>query len=595
MDKQKREELDEEFIKVVTVCSFCGNSLLENKEAVKGCKLLECLHSICEKCAVGWKSEESYCPQCSLQVHKSKLLDHKILEELVDSEEDPATFRCSMHDTQMATHWCQECADYICERCIENHQQLKVTKDHIYVPKMLHWEHRDKRQGSFPCSIHPSEQLVIFCTKCNIMTCRDCQLAAHREHSYEFVDKVIDQTKMDIYDMYKFLTHHQMVLDQAQELISERKSKILMRKQSLIKEINIFSAALIEIINKRSQNLISRLEQMTSNKVQLFDTNSQALRKHLLPFNHTIQFVKNVLHSSSDPSIMFTKDHILSHMKRIHYQKSTIPNVVRNLQLKFTSGDITNLMKELQSFGLISLNDEDSEGTAIENAATNLGKALRMALTKQFSINNSSGTQSPGQAQSQPQQQTAAQQPQQQHHQQLLQQIPQEKGPPVPPAVQTQQSVPVTTVSPRIVPPDPRPYQWRPQQKVYPASFAVGPPHQRIPGPSREALLPVTSPSVPPPPYSVAVTSPSHSKSKVSWHIPEPLLSPQRPMLSPQAVTINKIRIPSQDTSQKTISTNIVGEATKSPLPLTLDGKNDQLLEKKNICLLKNCRFIIYI
>lgn len=107
----------------------------------------------------------------------------------------------------------------------------------------------------------------------------------------------------------------------------------------------------------------------------------------------------------------------------------------------------------MQSFGLISLNDEDSEGTAIENAATNLGKALRMALTKQFSINNSSGTQSPGQAQSQPQQQTAAQQPQQQHHQQLLQQIPQEKGPPVPPAVQTQQSVPVTTVSPRIVPP----------------------------------------------------------------------------------------------------------------------------------------------
>lgn len=47
---------------------------------------------------------------------------------------------------------------------------------------------------------------------------------------------------------------------------------------------------------------------MTSNKVQLFDTNSQALRKHLLPFNHTIQFVKNVLHSSSDPSIMFTKE-----------------------------------------------------------------------------------------------------------------------------------------------------------------------------------------------------------------------------------------------------------------------------------------------
>lgn len=32
------------------------------------------------------------------------------------------------------------------------------------------------------CSVHKQEPLMIFCDTCDTLTCRDCQLNAHKDH-----------------------------------------------------------------------------------------------------------------------------------------------------------------------------------------------------------------------------------------------------------------------------------------------------------------------------------------------------------------------------------------------------------------------------
>jgi tripartite motif-containing protein 33 len=32
------------------------------------------------------------------------------------------------------------------------------------------------------CRVHPKEKLTLFCEKCELLTCRDCQLLQHQEH-----------------------------------------------------------------------------------------------------------------------------------------------------------------------------------------------------------------------------------------------------------------------------------------------------------------------------------------------------------------------------------------------------------------------------
>lgn len=40
------------------------------------------------------------------------------------------------------------------------------------------------------CKQHKQEQLKFFCEKCEMLTCRDCQLMDHKEHKYQFLDHV---------------------------------------------------------------------------------------------------------------------------------------------------------------------------------------------------------------------------------------------------------------------------------------------------------------------------------------------------------------------------------------------------------------------
>lgn len=47
-----------------------------------------------------------------------KLLDHKILEELI-AFEDETNVTCMMHPSESVTHWCNNCLEYICDVCIK--------------------------------------------------------------------------------------------------------------------------------------------------------------------------------------------------------------------------------------------------------------------------------------------------------------------------------------------------------------------------------------------------------------------------------------------------------------------------------------------
>lgn len=41
----------------------------------------------------------------------------------------------SCTDDANATSWCVECAEFICDSCVQAHQRLKITKDHTIKPK----------------------------------------------------------------------------------------------------------------------------------------------------------------------------------------------------------------------------------------------------------------------------------------------------------------------------------------------------------------------------------------------------------------------------------------------------------------------------
>lgn len=63
--------------------------------------------------------------------------------------------KCS-NDDNLATSWCVDCQEYICDNCVEAHQRLKITKDHTIEPKDAAKNRSDKdTKKEIKCQTHP--------------------------------------------------------------------------------------------------------------------------------------------------------------------------------------------------------------------------------------------------------------------------------------------------------------------------------------------------------------------------------------------------------------------------------------------------------
>ena len=82
---------------------------------------------------------------------------------------------------------------------------MKITKDHTIKPKeelTSDSENGKKGDKKLPdylyCTLHPHEQLSLFCQTCDRLTCRDCQLSEHREHKYKFIHEIAAETRSSV-------------------------------------------------------------------------------------------------------------------------------------------------------------------------------------------------------------------------------------------------------------------------------------------------------------------------------------------------------------------------------------------------------------
>lgn len=124
------------------------------------------------------------CPSCHVTCETDKIIDNQFLLELTAATSEETTtnkyadLKCSScNDDIVATSWCVDCAEFICDICVQAHQRLKITKDHTIKPKEEGLMENGTATSSFSptnlyCLVHPHEKLSLFCENCDKLTCR---------------------------------------------------------------------------------------------------------------------------------------------------------------------------------------------------------------------------------------------------------------------------------------------------------------------------------------------------------------------------------------------------------------------------------------
>ena len=358
-------------------CVFCEASLSLNDQP----KLMECLHASCTPCVSSKLNEPNQdtadvvvevnsisCPACTVVSSITNIIDNQFLLELCmendvgahpDLNKSLSDLKCSScQDSAPATSWCVDCAEFICDDCVQAHQRLKITKEHTIKPKEEgdlenHTAASTITSKNFFCNIHPQEHLTLFCETCDRLTCRDCQLTEHRDHKYKFSHEIASESRGMITNLLSEVSYKRVLLKSATKVIEDRQVLIVEKKKALLQEITQMVYRLTNAINQRGKQLVVRLNEVCDSKQKTLSEKKMALEQLSLVTDHCIDFVTNAVNKGSDMALLFSKRQITQHLQRIKSRRADIPNPEIPVRIHLATDKVPDLIRVLSSIGNI--------------------------------------------------------------------------------------------------------------------------------------------------------------------------------------------------------------------------------------------------
>ncbi|XP_034144033.1 transcription intermediary factor 1-alpha [Esox lucius] len=298
-------------------------------------KLLPCLHSFCKKCLpspsrnLAMPDTNSQvdsatkplnvirCPVCRQECMEVDVMENFFVRDSVEAPsstvERPIQLCMSCDDSAEATGFCVDCVEFMCGTCVEAHQRVKFTKDHIIRQKE---DMPQEAVGIFTqrpvfCDIHKQEPLKLFCETCDLPTCRDCQLLKHKDHNYQFLEDAYKNHKHHMEDMTRQLQEKKKIIEDVSNSINNGLLQVDENRISVHNDIKKSICSLILEINRKGKILVNQLEGLTKDhesglKKQKEDIGY--LSRHL---DHVINFTKWATARSGGTALLYCKRLIL--------------------------------------------------------------------------------------------------------------------------------------------------------------------------------------------------------------------------------------------------------------------------------------------
>ncbi|KAL7985396.1 hypothetical protein Chor_003966, partial [Crotalus horridus] len=206
------------------------------------------------------------CPICRQECRQIDLVDNYFVKDTSEapssSDEKTEQVCTSCDDNSSAVGFCVECGEWLCKTCIEAHQRVKFTKDHMIRKKEDVSSEAVGASGQRPvfCPVHKQEQLKLFCETCDRLTCRDCQLLEHKEHRYQFLEEAFQNQKGVIENLLAKLLEKKNYVNFAATQVQNRIKEVNETNKRVEQEIKVAIFTLINEINKKGKSLLQQLE-----------------------------------------------------------------------------------------------------------------------------------------------------------------------------------------------------------------------------------------------------------------------------------------------------------------------------------------------
>ncbi|XP_053350870.1 E3 ubiquitin-protein ligase TRIM33 [Clarias gariepinus] len=315
-------------------CAACRTKLSFSTEP----KLLPCLHMMCKGCVINTTEEKNSkeCPMCGQSFNLSEVTDCFIFKDSAP--------KCGGCDETALSGWCKECEEALCSDCVSAHQRVKVTRNHTVIPQ----ETQSGLRTSLRCTAHKQERLKFFCVTCGQLTCRDCQLIDHRNHSFLLLEEAVVAQKDHLKKLLDSIKEQRNSVRASLQDLDVRLNSITGVKEILEKQLHQTLHSIYDYLMLRCRQLCKELEGLCNEEEKSLKVMKTSLKKLEDRQEYITAFLHKVLNTEGQ-CVLRHKMQIEKLTQKLLSQKKFVPDTVIQLSLSFNK-DIYNSIKHLATF-----------------------------------------------------------------------------------------------------------------------------------------------------------------------------------------------------------------------------------------------------
>ncbi|KAL8202575.1 UNVERIFIED_CONTAM: hypothetical protein K2H54_019141 [Gekko kuhli] len=353
-------------------------------------RILPCLHTFCTTCLgrlepfsdLAFRHEDSdsgsdgswlrgqqqnpqplplsiLCPVCDTEVNlpptgvEGLPTDHVALNEaLLEALRGVGLgVACDLCADGEAVKRCQACRLCLCHFCCQAHKRQKKTASHAVV-ELRDLKGYTRLEKPIHCPAHPSEELRLFCERCDLPVCQECVVGAHRQHPYNMAANIIHKHGDSIRELVKITQRHVGTLRGALSQIEEAGESLDRRTEAVALEIRAFADGYVRAVEEHRGRLLRTLEELRVQRETQLQLQKAQLQQLLQDMQTGVDFTERLLTSGSDLEILLTKGVVENRLRRLN-NVDYHPHPVADDRIQFSPHEKGALIQSYEIFGAV--------------------------------------------------------------------------------------------------------------------------------------------------------------------------------------------------------------------------------------------------
>ena len=236
---------------------------------------------------------------------------------------------------------CTDCQKRLCSTCRRVHDQIAAVSTHIFVGLALDGQRELAKPASSGinrkhlCTIH-GQEAALFCDRCDVTLCHQCQSASHEGHVTEKLTEVVERLRKEVRSLLQDVQQRVKAEDKVMEQSNKEEQELERQKQEVVGQVVEAAGKVTAWAKEAEDKVVAQINDVSApTKSKLLALKNAALER------------KTALDQLRNRARLITQSGSLAELKSLRQQmKETLSTVAESTSPK--SGE--NGSKEMEFF-----------------------------------------------------------------------------------------------------------------------------------------------------------------------------------------------------------------------------------------------------